>query len=293
MFNHLKPNLFAFALLIILVSCKSKNVQQRNAFIKINNTNIVYDVCGSGDTTILFLHGWGINKEYWSNQTIYFCDRYKVITMDLPGFGQSGKERTEWNFEKFTDDIHDFIREKKLKNVVLVGHSMSGDILLLMDTKYPDAIIGIVGIDNLHTPGVKNTELQTREINQFFAMMDSSFSGTAEMYTRNYLFPKGADSNIVKRVANDIKSNDSAIAIKVLRSLADISQREKEMMVELNHKLYLVNSDVNTTQIDSLKKYCKVSAAVEYVKGTGHYPMIENPAEFNGALEKVIRDIGN
>ena len=90
----------------------------------------------------------------------------------------------------------------------------------------------------------------------------------------------------------DFKNSDSVIAIKVMRSLADVSQKERDMMQQLKHKLYLVNSSEGLTEIDSLKKYCKASAEVVYVKGTGHYPMIEKPAEFNEALEKVIRMIG-
>lgn len=60
-------------------------------------------------------------------------------------------------------------------------------------------------------------------------------------------------------------------------------------MQQLRHKLYLVNSDMNPTHIDSLKKYCKALVEVVYVQGTGHYPMIEKPVEFNKALETVIQ----
>ena len=126
----------------------------------------------------------------------------------------------------------------------------------------------------------------------FFAMMESDFSGTVEMYTKQNLFPPSADTSIVNGVIEQFKSNDPVIAIKVLRSLVAISQKERDMMQQLKHPLYLVNSDTDTTQIDSLKKYCKASAEVVYVHGTGHYPMIEKPAEFNAALEKVIRMIG-
>lgn len=126
----------------------------------------------------------------------------------------------------------------------------------------------------------------------FLGMMDSSFSGTVEMYTKQNLFPPTADTSIVNRVIKDFKSNDSVIAIKVLRSLVDISQTERAMMQQLKHPLYLINSDTDTTQIDSLKKYCKASAEIVYVHGTGHYPMIEKPSEFNTALQKVINMMG-
>jgi len=288
----MKTRLSVFLLVIILVSCNSAVDRKENVTAKVNNTTIAYNQYGKGDTTLLFVHGWCINKEYWSDQSKYFSDKYKVVTLDLPGFGRSDKKRTNWTFEQYTDDINEFIKTKKLKNVILVGHSMSGDILLLMDTKYPGSVIGIVGIDNLKRPGVKNTEEENKQMEGFFAMMDSSFSSTVEMYTKQNLFPPSADTSIVNRVIKDFKSNDSVIAIKVLRSLVDVSQKERNMMQHLQHTLYLVNSDGDTTHIDSLQKYCKASAEVVYVHGTGHYPMIEKPAEFNAALEKVIRMIG-
>ena len=279
-------------LVIILVSCNSAVDRKENVTAKVNNTTIAYNQYGNGDTTLLFVHGWCINKEYWNDQSKYFSDKYKVVTLDLPGFGRSGKNRSEWTFENYTDDISELIKAEKLKNVILIGHSMSGDILLLMDTKYPESIIGIVGIDNLKRPGVKLSEEEWKQVESFFAMMDSSFSGTVEAYTKENLFRPSADTSIVNRVINDFKMNDSVIAVKVLRSLLDVSQKERDMMQQLKHTLYLVNSDPDTTHIDSLKKYCKASAEVVYVHGTGHYPMIEKPAEFNAALEKVIRMVG-
>ena len=284
---------FPFLLLtIILVSCNGPVDRKENVTAKVNNTTIVYNQYGKGDTTLLFIHGWCINKEYWNDQAKYFSDKYKVVALDLPGFGQSGKNRTEWIFEQYAADINEFIMAQKLKNVILIGHSMSGDILLLVDTKFPGSVIGIVGIDNLQSPGVRLTGEQTKQNEGFFAMMDSSFSGTVEMFAKQYLFPPTADTVSVNRVMKSIKENDSVIAIKIIRSLADVAQKEQDMMQQLKHKLYLVNSDFNITQIDSLKKYCKASAEVVYVHGTGHYPMIEKPAEFNAALENVIRMIG-
>ena len=277
---------------IIVHSCSEPSANKKNTSQQNNDIAIEYDQCGNGDTTLLFVHGWCINKDYWQNQSGYFCDRYTVVALDLPGFGKSGKNRTHWAFEQYADDVNEFIKTKKLKNVILIGHSMSGDILLLTDTKYPQSVIGIVGIDNLKAPGSKNTEEQTKEIESFFAMMDSSFKGTVEGYTKQYLFPPSADTSAVNRVIKDFKANDSIIAMKVLRSLVDVSQRERDMMQQLSHKLYLINSDFGPTQIDSLKKYCKSSAEVVYIKGTGHYPMIEKPAAFNAALEKVIRMMG-
>ena len=289
----MKAYLFVLLSALVLFSCNNSVDEKQNAVTKVNDVAVAYNQCGKGDTTLLFVHGWCINKEYWNDQAKYFCEKYNVVTLDLPGFGSSGKNRTEWTFEQYAEDIHAFINAEKLKNVILIGHSMSGDILLLMDTKYPEDVIGIVGIDNLKKPGVKLTDEENKQIEGFFAMMDSSFTGTVEAYTKGNLFPPSADTLYVNRVIKDFKMNDSVIATTVLRSLIDVSQKERDMMKQLAHKLYLVNSDTDSTHIDSLQKYCKASAEVVYVHGTGHYPMIEKPAEFNGALENVIKMIEN
>ena len=74
-------------------------------------------------------------------------------------------------------------------------------------------------------------------------MLDSNFTGTVEAYTKQYLFPPSADSSVVNRVVKDFKASDSIIATEVLRSMFDVSQKERDMMQQLSHKLYLINSD--------------------------------------------------
>lgn len=288
----MKKQLTVLLIVFTLLSCNDAVDRKENVTTNVNNTTIAYNQYGNGDTTLLFVHGWCINKEYWAAQTKHFSDKYKVVTLDLPGFGNSDKNRSEWTFEQYVEDVNEFINQQQLKNVILIGHSMSGDILLLMDTKYPASIIGIVGIDNLKRPVEQFSDEDNREIEGFFKMMDSSFSGTVELYTKNNLFPPTTDTSIVNRVVNDFKMNDSIIAIKVLRSLLDVSQKERDMMQQLKHTLYLVNSVPDSTHIDSLKKYCNASAEVFYVNGTGHYPMIEKPTEFNAVLQRVINKIG-
>ena len=288
----MKKLLAGLLIAFTLLSCNDAVDRKENVTAKVNNTNIAYNQYGDGDTTLLFVHGWCINKEYWNDQVEYFSDKYKVVALDLPGFGQSGKNRSEWTFEQYAEDVNEFINQQQLKNVILVGHSMSGDILLLMDTKYPKSIIGIVGIDNLHKPGVKYTEQEVQGINSYFNQFDSNFSEEVEFFAKENLFTSSPDTVVRNRVIRDFKMNDSVIAVKVLRSLVDVSQTETNMMQQLTHKLYLINVDVNPTQIDSLRKVCKASAEVVTIKGTSHYPMIEKPGEFNVALEKVIGMIG-
>jgi pimeloyl-ACP methyl ester carboxylesterase len=169
---------------------------------------------------------------------------------------------------------------------------MSGDLVLNTGNKYPSLLAGIVGIDNLHEPGSIMSEQQQKETASFFDMLSVGFDSTVTRYMKDPLFQPTTDTAIVNRVMTNVYTCDSSIATNVLRSLIEISQKEKPLMQSLSHKLYLVNSDLVPIKADSLEKYCNKGFHAELVQGTGHYPMIEKPVDFNAALLKVVQAIG-
>ncbi|MEM9936875.1 MAG: alpha/beta hydrolase [Bacteroidota bacterium] len=108
--------------------------------------------CGQGDTTLLFVHGWGIDAEYWDEQQGFFCPGYRVVSMDMMGFGKSGKEREAYSIEAYAADVNTLIEELELKNVILIGHSMGGDVVLEAALNQPK-VIAMVGVDNFKEVG--------------------------------------------------------------------------------------------------------------------------------------------
>ncbi len=278
-------------LLLLFASCKTKDKKEKTDLLS-NGVKIAYNKCDGGDTTLLFVHGWCINKEYWEPQLAYFCPRYTVVAIDLPGFGQSGRNRSNWSFDAYAEDIKNVIEQLKLRHVILVGHSMSGDILLKVSNLYPSLVKGIVGVDNLHEPGTPFTAEQVKDNEGFFAMLSAGFDSTVNKYMKQNLFHSSTDTAIVNRVMNNVFTADSVIATRVLQALVEVSQNEKPLMQGLSHKLYLVNSDINPVKTDSLLKYCAKGFHAELVPSTGHYPMIEKPVLFNAALQKLIDNIG-
>ena len=100
----------------------AKKIKIRNSEVEIN-----YYQQGKGDTTLLFLHGWCIDGTYWENQLNHFSKQYNALAIDLAGFGKSTANRQNWTIEEYAEDVNSFIDSLHLKNVVLIGHSMSGE----------------------------------------------------------------------------------------------------------------------------------------------------------------------
>lgn len=276
----------------LLFACNNKTEDKEPIALNSKGTRIAYNSCGDADTTLLFVHGWAINKEYWEPQLNHFCPRYKVVSIDLPGFGQSGTNRSEWEFDTYTDDIKNIIDSLQLKNVILIGHSMSGDIVLHVSNKYPQSIIGIVGIDNLQMPSGPLTDEAKVEVVNFNRALIDGYDTVINSFMRPGLFKPGTDTAIVNRVMRDVFASDSVISARVLLSNFYTTYKQKERMQQLGHKLYLVATDMFPVSNDSLTKYCAKGVEVEILPANSHYPMIEKPAAFNAALQKVIDAIG-
>lgn len=283
--------LFIFS---IICGCRSRNNSElKSGQIKTADTDIYYIEKGDGDTTLFFLHGWDINSGYWSSQMNFFSRNYKTIAIDLPGFGKSVSVRKNYTVEKYGDDVTDVINKLDLKNVILIGHSMSGDIILEAALKNNKAIIGIVGVDNFKFVGSELSPGQVKEMNSFIDTLKKDYSNVAPTYAAKYLFSQSTDSTVRQRVKKDYRQSNPEAAISSIENVFKYDEAEK--LTGLNYKLYLINSDGTATNTGGLQKYCKSSFQVLDIQGTGHFPMIEKPDQFNRLLQiavyKIHRDL--
>jgi pimeloyl-ACP methyl ester carboxylesterase len=108
---------------------------------------IAYDTYGTGATTLVFVHGWACDSTFWRLQVEAFAPDYRVITLDLAGHGRSGSGRMEWTAAHFASDVAAVLRSADASNVILIGHSLGGPIVLEAALLAPERVIGIVGVD--------------------------------------------------------------------------------------------------------------------------------------------------
>ena len=259
--------------------------------IENDGVKIGYRYCGEGDTTLLFVHGWCINKEYWEPQLDEFCTKYRIVAVDLPGFGQSGDNRTDWSLEKFGSDIARVIDVLDLPNVILIGHSMGGDVMLEAAIQRPDKVIGMIGVDNFKDVRANYSPEEEQSFEEVIAALKADFPGTAAAYAETALFHPNTDSLVKQRVINDFRNAKPDPATAAIENLIHYGQRETELLQKVGAKLYLINSDATPTDEGALTRYCRAGHEVIPIHATGHYPMIEKPEEFNMQLQLAIQKI--
>ena len=256
-----------------------------------DGAEIHYNEYGEGGATLLFVHGAYIDQTYWDAQVKHFKDDYKVVTMDLPGHGKSGKDRKYWSLDNYAGDVYAVVRRLGLKNVILIGHSMAGDINLIEATSHPKNIIGFIGIDNFKqaaTPLPKQFEKQRQAIG---AALKRDFAGTNENFARTMLLSAETDSTVTERVAKEFRNAYPPMGKAIRPELFDVYKRERKLLPKLRLKLHLINVDNTPTDEKPLRKFCSSGYDIRLIHGTSHYPMLENPKEFNKLLGETIEDI--
>lgn len=246
---------------------------------------IHYDVQGKGEPTLVFIHCWSCNRHLWDNQVAEFSKTHRVVTIDLPGHGESGLERKNWTVESFGDDVKTVVAKLNLKRVVLIGSSMGGPIALEAARRMPERVVGIVPVDTLQN--VEN-KLTPEQLEGVFKAMEADYKGASASLMNQFFFSASTPAAVKERVLADIASRPPETAIAILRGI--FAYDAAPVLKETKVPIRAINSDLNPTNLEVNRKYAPQFDVV-LIKGTGHYPMLEDPTRFNAMLTDILRQM--
>jgi pimeloyl-ACP methyl ester carboxylesterase len=121
-------------------------------YIDINGSNIYYEEFGKNNTNhVLFIHGLGSSAVTWGDIPEALSDTFHTITLDLIGFGRSGKPKADYTIPYFSKFIKDFLMQIGIKDndkITIVGHSLGGYIALDYAIENKEQIDKLVLIDS-------------------------------------------------------------------------------------------------------------------------------------------------
>tara|TARA_B100000508_G_C11456362_1_gene276942 strand:- start:147 stop:1034 length:888 start_codon:yes stop_codon:yes gene_type:complete len=284
-----KNQLAGVALLwaLFMVSCGG----DPNTAISFDNTSISYSESGRGAPALVFVHGWCTNKSYWDNQVEYFKGKHKVITIDLAGHGMSGSIRRNWTPVNFARDVTAVINELNLKDVVLIGHSISEEVIVRAARMEPKKIKALIGVENFKDVDLEFNDSIQQEADRFFELMDRNFGITAELYANDFLFAPFTSAEVRNRVIKDVKAADPKVAIPILKLLYTDYQEDIRFLKQMVAPIHIINSSYWPTDTAALGVACPLGYSIRFMDQVGHYPMIEKPERFNQILEETLKDI--
>lgn len=97
-------------------------------FTKINNLRVRYLDRNKNGTPLLLLHGLGGSLESWTNNISFLSTKFRVIALDLPGFGMSDKPKIHYSINFYVSFLEKFTKSIKLGHFFIIGSSLGGHI---------------------------------------------------------------------------------------------------------------------------------------------------------------------
>jgi pimeloyl-ACP methyl ester carboxylesterase len=250
-----------------------------------DGVEIAYTVLGEGKPALVFIHGWLCDQSFWSAQAEEFAKTGTVVTIDLPGHGLSGMEREGWPLMAYGADVQAVVEHLGLDEVVLIGHSMGGAVVLEAARLMPDRVIGIVAVDSLHDADFTYTPEQ---IATFVSAFENDFAGSCERVSASW-FAEGADPELVQRVTNDLCDGSPEIGLALQRQFFVYEMGPALAAVRVPVR-YINGSGFPTNPEVNMKYQPDFSGVI--VQDVGHFLMMERPEVFNELLRQVIADLG-
>ena len=240
---------------------------------------------GKGDH-VIFLHGIGGNKRNWDDNLKYLSQKFRLITWDTRGYGDSEDYFGSFNFEDVVEDLSKVLLDLKIQKINLVGLSMGARIACWFYEKYPNKVKTLVLCDtNFGSMDFSKEEKkefislrskpfeQGMRIEQFSPMIAKSLIGN---YNNKDALSKLISSLNLLRKDSYIKTVRSFISEDCLNNFSKIKVPCLVMVGELDK----LTPPSIAEEINALIP----NSRLKIIEGAGHLINIEKPKIFNKSI---------
>jgi len=279
-------------LVFFVLACETKQAQTewpRVALSK-DGTPISYEVYGAGEPTLVFVHGWSCDARYWRAQAPVFSKKHRVVTLDLAGHGHSGMARKRYTMRAFGQDVQAVADATGSKSVILIGYSMGGPVIVEAARLLPKQVIGLIGIDTL---GNIELRMTGQELNKMTASLKKDFrTGSREFISRMFL--PGTDPKLREWILADVSAAPPAVALSAMDEMMSqyITGEAARIFKDVRIPVVTVNGDLWPVNPEANRRHMLSFDAI-VLKKADHFLMMDQPEEFNRALEKAIKMVSN
>ena len=278
----MKAQLVAAALSLSVLNAVAAEPAGISRTTSLDVAKIHYTDYRAGENALLFVHGWACDETFWSGQAASLGAKFHVITIDLPGHGQSDKPQIAYTMDLYVRAIDAVLQDAKVKSVVLVGHSNGTPVIRQFYRKFPEKTRALVIVDGPLRPFGDRTMME-----KFVARLKAP--------------------NYAENAGKMIEGMTSPIQ--------DAALREKIKTAMLRTPQYVAATEFDSTLDEALWKPDKINVPVlmvlakqpawspeyeQFVRGivpdldwqmwenVSHFLMMEQPERFNSALVSFL-----
>jgi pimeloyl-ACP methyl ester carboxylesterase len=207
-----------------------------------------------------------------------------VVRLDLAGHGASGHDRTQWTVSAFGQDIVAVVEQLRREQVVLIGHSAGGAVIVEAARHLPRSVIGVVGVD-AHTWRTVEDIRTPAQVAALVAPFHANFVEATCTLVRSMFVPT-SESTLVEHMVAAMSAAPPHIGIGWLEALWGNDRNLQAGLQEVTAPKIAINSRYRQTNLEAAKRY---GIEVVLMSGVGHFVMLEDPQTFNRLLDEAVQ----
>lgn len=230
---------------------------------------------GTKKNTLLILHGWGRSMAEWHTFSNSVSPKYRVIVLDMPGFGYSSIPKSAYSVFDYADFVDEFLRKLNIDSCVILGHSFGGRLGVVLPTKH-NYVKKLILVDSA-------------------GILEKSLIKTGKIFLYKSLrklvkpiFPK----KLVYKIKSKIGSADYMSSTELKDTFVKIVNQDLSAYVkEIKIPTLIIwgNQDdvLSVSQAKIFKKNIP-NSRLRIVWGAKHSPHLEKPQEFTELIEEFL-----
>lgn len=185
---------------------------------------------GQGKQAIILIPGFACSGEVWNETISGLGENYVCYTLTMAGFA-GAKPQSDITFKNWETGIADYIKDNKIANPIIIGHSMGGVLALAIASDYPDLISKIIVVDALPClSALMNPSFASNPnndcsamVNQITAISDEQFYQMQKMSIPRLL----ADTTMLEKVVSWSVNSDRKTFAEMYCDFSNTDMREK------------------------------------------------------------------
>ena len=268
------------ALLLVATAlfCGAQPIVSDSHFVELDGARVHYTNYGKGETALFFVHGWACDETVWQEQAPVLAEKMRVITVDLPGHGQSDKPHIVYTMDLYVRAIDAVLRETNVHSVVLVGHSNGTTVVRQFYRQFPKKVRALVIVEGGLRPFVDAASMEKL----IGPLRGDNYAEAAGNFISGMTGPI-KDAKLRDRINTLMLRTPQYVAVSEFEATADPSLWKPDK-IDVPVLMILAKQPIWTAEYEQFVRGLAPNLDYQVWENVSHFVMMEKPREFNAAL---------
>ncbi len=255
-----------------------------------------YTLDGTGEVLVL-IHGWAGDSQLWIQQREYFIKDYRVITIDLPGHGDSSWKKL--SLKEIVVDLNEILKKLRVWKINVIGSSLGGLVALKLFGFDPDRVTRVILVGALpkfcQSAGYP-FGLKRERIRMLGKQVKTDYPEIVNIFFRSLFTMQERQSPRFKWL-NQFRKREQIPQQEALQGFLEILEKEDaredfQKVIKMQKPFQILNGTDDYICSQEAIQFLKTQypqIKVDFFQHCGHFPFLTKPLEFNQAVEHFLR----